>query len=365
MKRKHWLLIILDWLFIGVTICSSISLLFMLIARYVSPEQLTFFAFFALGAPIIYLVNIIVLAIWVARWRGWALLPLMLMFWGIWDIGKFIQVDFDKNYIAVAHQPSSKDIGIVTFNIHSFNDGQSIEQISNYVASYSPDVICFQEFETRDSLSYRKVDSLLFKWPYRAYTYYNEAKFACLGQAVFSKIPISNQTNIIFPNTNNSAMFVDVYWPSDTIRLFNCHLQTTAFNSINNEQGIRAMMDDKDAPKMARSAVGRLRYNFKIRAGQADSIAHLSSLSPYTVVITGDFNSPPMTYTYHTVRGDLADAFCKKGSGYGYTYRPMSGLFRIDFMLFDDKNLECLSYNSPNQQWSDHNPVFVKLKSTK
>ena len=37
------------------------------------------------------------------------------------------------------------------------------------------------------------------------------------------------------------------------------------------------------------------------------------------VILCGDFNDTPASYTYRTVKGDLTDGFRDCGSGFGYT----------------------------------------------
>lgn len=367
--RKHWLLVVLDWLFVFVTIVCALALLFALIAPYVSPNGTTFFAFFALGAPIAFVVNLLLFAIWLARWKRFTLLPFVILVWSFFYVGRFVQTSFTKDYRAAKERTDA--LSVITFNVHGFgrsgamDDKSNLADILTYLVSDNSDVICLQEYEVLDSATWHTVDTMLYGWPYRAFTHDTANHHSQYGQAVFSKFPISAPHPVIFEGTENSALFVDLYWVHDTVRLFNCHLQTTAFNSINDERGVKAMLADKDAQQMARTAMGRLNYNFKIRASQADTVAGLVTLSPYPAVVVGDLNSPPMTYTYQTVRGDLADAFCAQGSGYGYTYRPMKGLFRIDYLFFDRRTLACIYYDSPSQQWSDHNPVKVKLTTNK
>lgn len=365
-SRRHWPVIVLDWVLILATFVSTLSLLFVLLAGVVNPASTTFFAFFALGAPIIYLANILLLAMWTARWSRWALLPLVVMMWGVWSVGKFLQVDFLKQY----DDPPSKvkkELSILTYNVHNFrslhsSSANSIDEVLSFVAADDYDIICLQEYQILDSVELHRVDDILHRWPYRAYTYDIKTVFNHFGQVVMSKYPLSGSHPISFDGTSNGAMYVDIYTPIDTVRLFNCHLQTTAFNQVNHERGVRALLADSNSQQMAQSVISGLRENFVIRSSQADTVATLIAHSPYPVIALGDLNSPPMTYTYDRIRGDMADAFCERGSGYGYTYKPMAKLFRIDYIFFDDRNFECVSYQSPNKPWSDHNPVLVKLK---
>ena len=68
----------------------------------------------------------------------------------------------------------------------------------------------------------------------------------------------------------------------------------------------------------------------------------------------GDFNDTPLSYTYRLMSRGLQDAFREKGRGFYNT-------FRIDYVLVSD-DFEVLSYEVPSVEFSDHHPVFVRLK---
>ena len=82
-----------------------------------------------------------------------------------------------------------------------------------------------------------------------------------------------------------------------------------------------------------------------------------STRSP--LILCGDFNDTPVSYTYQTIRGDLLkDGFKSCGNGYGYTFHGFFDLLRIDFILYS-QGIHPVSYYSLPQEWSDHNPVFM------
>jgi len=54
------------------------------------------------------------------------------------------------------------------------------------------------------------------------------------GQAIFSKFPIVKSGSIEFPNTANNAIYADIVKGSDTIRIYNVHLQSLRI-AANNE----------------------------------------------------------------------------------------------------------------------------------
>ena len=98
------------------------------------------------------------------------------------------------------------------------------------------------------------------------------------------------------------------------------------------------------------------------RAFQTDSICQLATASPHPVLVCGDFNSLPSSYTYHRLSESLKDGFKTGGHGYMYTYRYGKRMLRIDY-AFHSPELECTDYYSPNLDLcSDHNPVIFTVK---
>lgn len=95
------------------------------------------------------------------------------------------------------------------------------------------------------------------------------------------------------------------------------------------------------------------------RAEQARQVHAIVQSTRSPLILCGDFNDTPVSYTYQTIRGDLLkDGFKSCGNGYGYTFHGFFDLLRIDFILYS-QGIHPVSYYSLPQEWSDHNPVFM------
>lgn len=127
----------------------------------------------------------------------------------------------------------------------------------------------------------------------------------------------------------------------DTVRLFAVHLQTSGIAQLRH----RFRKDyDRDAP--VEQILGELEHNSSIRAGQVGEIRAEMDASPYPVILAGDFNDTPSSYTYRTMKGDMTDGFRDSGSGYGGTFRYLGGVLRIDYIFYDDA-FEGIRYYMP------------------
>jgi endonuclease/exonuclease/phosphatase family metal-dependent hydrolase len=68
----------------------------------------------------------------------------------------------------------------------------------------------------------------------------------------------------------------------------------------------------------------------------------------------------PTSYVYHTIKGNLLDAFLKEGVGFGQTYIALSPTLRIDYILLDPK-FKVTQFTSPRFKASDHFPVVADV----
>lgn len=248
-------------------------------------------------------------------------------------------------------------ITIVTANVRGFKNevSESIpEELSlRFLQNLNPDVLLLQE--TRSDKE---------KAPY-----FDEIKAASgLGkrhQPTRKTIATyANSLNFIadeFPprRSFNGFLVTDVKTKLGTIRIINAHLQSNRISKMAGELGT-----DKDVKEEIGRAESMLRSygaSAAIRASQAEKIRHYARESPYPVIVGGDFNDVPSSYTYQRILTPrLRDAWVKKGFGMGTTFTgPLPGL-RIDFLLVDT-SLTIQEIERFDTGYSDHLGLWVKL----
>jgi endonuclease/exonuclease/phosphatase family metal-dependent hydrolase len=86
--------------------------------------------------------------------------------------------------------------------------------------------------------------------------------------------------------------------------------------------------------------------------------------SPYPVIVAGDFNDTPVSYSYRKIRKGLNDAFVNSGYGAGFTYKGNYPANRIDYILYDNA-LKCKYFDIIRVRFSDHYPIAAYFKLTK
>ena len=79
---------------------------------------------------------------------------------------------------------------------------------------------------------------------------------------------------------------------------------------------------------------------------------------PYKMIVCGDFNNTAFSYVYHSIKGELKDAFKTAGNGFGRTYDFKFFPTRIDFILAD-RALNIESFKTFDVNYSDHYPIMA------
>lgn len=323
-------------------------------AATVSPVQNTGWMLFALALPGILAVNLAAVVWWLIR-RRWlvALLPVAALLVNIPFISAMVQP-----WGPTAQDEASYDLKVATYNVHGFRGEYGfryvVEQVGALLAEEKADVVCLEEFRTTSDYDTLQVVTML-GYPYAAY---HESV------AVLSRYPLSDTKAILFkekvPNKTNGAIRVDITTPSGRVRLVACHLQTTGLSSMERvyarDYGMRFV-------PFGRLSEG-LTENARLRAIQADQIAARAKNPTFPVIVAGDFNDIPSSYTYYVMTRVLEDTFRENGRGWGSTYRGAMGLLRLDY-IFTSSTLECTRCYSLDTELSDHKPVFAALKFRK
>ena len=357
---------IFDFVTYLVTICAVLALIVTYVAGYINPEKSPIFSLFSLVAPIVFLVNIILLLYWIIRWRVfWICLTLIPLILGVGFLLRVFQPSIAKEY---KNGGEKGDINIISYNVHGFidtdlsNKDDTMDSILSFVAQYNPNILCLQEFQTSKKIKESEVELKLKGLKYSAFDYRIKSANGGFGLAIYSSYRILRSSIVEFKNSSNSMMWADLLiGKGDTLRVFNNHLQSTTIggSSLKYIEDHKFVSNKNDSLEF--NILDKLIRNNIARSNQVDSIAPMIEGSPYPVVVCGDFNDTSMSYTYRVMRGDLKDSFVEKGSGLSGTFKRLFNLLRIDYIFHSD-SYTTKSYVAPYNDFSDHNPVVVTIK---
>jgi endonuclease/exonuclease/phosphatase family metal-dependent hydrolase len=347
---------------------AAIALLISYLAPYISPENFWFIAFFGLAYPVLFIINIGFVIYWTLLFKKTAFYSLIILISGWSQIRSYAQIN---PIPAPVH--SKNGFKIMSYNVKLFdlyNWSHNIEtrgKMFDLIKSESPDIMCIQEFYTNDGKDeLNNLDTL---------SKFQKAKFVHVeytttlrktdhwGIAIFSKYPILKNGKLNFETKgNNTCIYSDILINGDTVRVYNVHLQSIKFG-YKDYQFVDDLMNNKETEELQKSKniLKRLKLGYIKRAKQTELVANHISNSPYPVVICGDFNDTPASYTYHTLSKSLNDAFVESGKGFGRSYVGKFPSFRIDYILHGNE-YKASGFRTIRKELSDHFPVVTYLE---
>jgi endonuclease/exonuclease/phosphatase family metal-dependent hydrolase len=109
-----------------------------------------------------------------------------------------------------------------------------------------------------------------------------------------------------------------------------------------------------------RVIISKMRYAFVKRASQIETISQFIKISPHPVILCGDFNDTPVSYSYRQIANKLNDSFVDAGTGLGQTHAQMLPLLRIDY-IFYSKNMKAIDHHTIQKDYSDHFPLVARI----
>ena len=347
--------------------------------------------FGALTTPVALALTALLALYWLRRnWRV-ALLPLLALglTWphvqrglalhleSVWqEFGQDVRTVQRANLAFLANEEPG-NVSLLSANVRIFNvysqlrdpDDASSKNFIRWLATSPADVLCLQEYYNEpggspDGSKVFRSEAALGRGSGRhsfVSTSLTNRIGAEFGLAIFSRFPIVRRGIIPFGKlTQNHAMWADLARPAtpghrrDTIRVFNVHFQSMSMaeSDIVTATESRAGLRQK-APNLLR----RFRNGAVARGNQVDTVLAQVLRSPYPVLLAGDFNDLPYSYTYDQLADHLQNAWATAGLGIGATYHGQLPFLRID-QQFASPQWQVLGCRVHQEiKWSDHYPV--------
>lgn len=345
-----------------VNILFAVALLLAYLAVHISPEKFALPAFFGLAYPYLLLVNILLAITWAILLKYEALISLVVIAIGYTHL---------SNYIKIGRPTGNKEgtFKVISYNVRLFNyfenqGANSEKRILAFLKDQQPDIIFLQEFYVSGNPDEKDaaIKSVLGGKYFSHMKVVGSGKNRYYGIVTYSKYPIIRRGQIIHHGSSSLSIFTDIVIQKDTFRIFNNHLQSFRLKRM--ERSFLEEMtspDDQETMDMMKSLSLSLKQGFVKRAQQAEELRTYINKSPYPVIVAGDFNDTPVSYSYRKIRKGLKDSFVNSGYGAGFTYKGKYPANRIDYILYDNA-LENRYFEIIKVKYSDHYPVAAYFK---
>ena len=326
-----------------VNIVFGLFLLLTCLNSYLTTNILSPLYILSLFVPILFLINVFFCLYWILKRKKHFFLSFLSLSIGYFVFGLFYKINNVNGKVEFNNVLKVISYNSQGFNIYEHIDGNNIgDKIVSFINSENADVVCFQEV---NYWYLKKFDS--YPYIYRS----SESGSGKAKLAILSKYPIIRNVSMSFPNTGNDAVYADIAYKKDTIRIYNLHLQS--YKIVPSSKTFSEKESERTLKKMVKT--------FDKQLEQAKIIRKHKESSPYKTLVCGDFNNTQFSNIYRIVKGDYQDSFIEEGKGFGRTY-DLKGLpMRIDYIMADD-SFEILEHQNYDVKLSDHYPIKGILK---
>lgn len=243
--------------------------------------------------------------------------------------------------INLSNSDDNYDLKIVSYNVHNFRRSHILDtafqkQFVPVFKRFNADIICYQE-GSQGGLIKEELSSV---YPYHLNTM--TVKSSNLG--IFSKFPIMGYELIDTIGSNASACFRIQLPDGVTLSILNCHL--LSFNFKKSGYTLSGFLNSSS-----------------LRGEQIDSICrYLDKHETSNMIVLGDFNEIPISYSHQQFSNRLEDCFVSRGLGFGGTFKNIFCPLRIDHIFCGEgwKALSCRV--DKDSELSDHYPIIATLR---
>ncbi len=344
---------LLAWLFSGLNNMALIMLWACIGLTYLDCSLVPKLAVFTLSFPILLLVNLLFIPFWLVFRPKLVLVPAV----GVGLAFSFVMDYFPMNISSSDAERDSTTLRVMTWNVANFDSISpgSEEAIFAYLDSVDADVLCLQEC-AGGKIAPRVQEHMQG----RGY------EWLCLtGRTLYSRLPILSSSELLVPSYKaNGVMTCQLLWGTDTIALFNAHLESN-FLYGHEIQGGKDALRSKDSEQIraeGKHIWDKLAMGQTNRGTQTKALCEAVDQCRHTAIVAGDFNDTPISYPYQQMARRMKSAYRERGAGLGVSYNERYFLFRIDHLFHSDA-LECSAATIDDRlQLSDHYPLIADLR---
>lgn len=313
-------------LFIHIVI--AVLLLSTLGNAWIPPNLLGNLNLLSLGFPYLILAHLILTLIWIFKKQKIAI---------AFALGTLIFYNPIRRWINFSPKTENgktiRDIKVLTFNVKYGEYGW--DKVKNYIKEQDADIILVQEKDTN-----RVIKRDLIKYP---------------SVILKTKHKIVRQAELIDEKARGNSFYADIDINGKVIRIINVYLEPFRLN--------KSMFTKLDGLGFGNVSqlLSHMTPTFQAHEDQVKRIRKMVDLSPYPVILAGDFNSVPNSYEYYNLGKDLQDAFLVAGKGSASSFHDYKVPLRIDY-IFSSKSIIPLSYKvDQSVKLSDHYPVIAEF----
>ncbi|MBQ7420212.1 MAG: endonuclease/exonuclease/phosphatase family protein [Prevotella sp.] len=345
----------------GANIATAIVMILVGYSDRLNPTEHPVLSCVGMTFPIFLWVNLFFLLFWlVFKWRMiW--IPLAGFIFAYVPITIYMPLNLK------AEDPTEGAIKLISYNVCAYGGNykyeQGFEKVFDYLMEQDADIVCLQE----DVDTWRRY---CFKHYERKYAY-NDTVHFCTGDLVngvgiHTRFPIIRRERIDYPSLDNGSAAWYLQVGSDTVLVINNHFEGTHLSLEDRaiyQEILKGEMKGDTARQESKKLLVTLAESSTKRAPQVAKVCrYIEEHRQYPIILCGDFNDNPISYSRYRVAKELNDCFVSSGKGLGLSYFQKGFYFRIDHIFCSDDITPYQCWVDSKMDASDHYPILCWLK---
>ena len=347
----------------GANVATVLLLILAGYADHITPDRFPILSSMGMTFPVFLIANLLFLFFWLTF--KWKKLWIPILGYAIVYPPLTIYMPIHK-----AQQVPDDAIKLISYNVCQYGGNYKyefgFETVYKYLKEQDADIVCIQE----DVDSWRR---FVFQWyekiyPYNDTTLFSKRPSSMNGVGIHTKFPIIRKERIPFKSEANGSVAYFLKVKSDTLLVINNHLETTHLSTEDRQhyqEIIKGKVKRDTLKDESILLLSKLGNSSAIRAKQAEAVhEYIEAHRQYPMIVCGDFNDNPISYSRRIIAKGLTDCFVETGLGVGLSYNQKGFYFRIDHILCS-KDIQPYNCEIDNEMdASDHYPIICRLKMT-
>lgn len=341
----------------GANAATVIIMLLIGYSGYISPASFPLLSFLSLLFPFFLLLNMLFIFFWlIFKWR---------MIW-ISVLGYLLAILPISIYFPI-NMPAAMPNGVIkvlSYNVCGYHDhlgNSTFDAVYDYVKKSDAAIVCLQEDHGLSGKLRAKMDNL--------YPYSDTVKLGSIfpnGLGIYSRYPIIKKERIHYPSKANGSAAFFLKVDGDTVVVINNHLESNHLSEDDRsryKEMLKGGMDNDTVKAESKKLIKKLSDAGAQRAPQVETVfKYIKEHSDNPVIVCGDFNDNPISYSRRVISEGLLDCFVEAGRGFGFSYNQKGFYVRIDNILCSE-DFEPYNCKVDNKiSVSDHYPIYSWIK---
>lgn len=259
-------------------------------------------------------------------------------------------------------------IKLISYNVCCYGGNYKYEdgfgKVAEYLRDQQPDIVCVQE----DADTWRRY---VFQ-EYAKFLPYNDTLILVSNNltinalGIHTRYPIVKRERLAYESKGNGSGAWWLQVGDDTLIVVNNHFESCHLTKEDRQQYrqlIKGEIPRDSVRAESQLLLVKLAEANAKRAAQIRKVKqYVEEHSAYPIIVCGDFNDNPISYSRHEMAKGLTDCFVSTGRGIGLSYNQKAFSFRIDH-VFCSKDIQPYNCQIDNKMdASDHYPVLCWLK---